>query len=42
MLGDYFTKWEEAYAILNKEIATVAKALVNVCSLNGVPLKSHI
>ncbi len=28
VIGDYFTKWSEAYAIPNQEAATVAKAVV--------------
>ena len=39
---DYFTKWPEAYPLLNQEAITVAKVLVEemVCRF-GVPLESH-
>ena len=28
-VGDYFTRWMEAYAIRNQEVATVAQKLVD-------------
>lgn len=32
IMGDYFTKWMDTYAILNQEITIVPKALVsNFC-----------
>jgi hypothetical protein len=35
---DYFTKWPEAYAIPNKEVSTIAKALVrNFLCRFGIP-----
>jgi hypothetical protein len=38
---DCFTKWPEAYAILNQEASTVVEALVtNFCSF-GVPRELH-
>ncbi|UYV61692.1 K02A2.6-like [Cordylochernes scorpioides] len=39
---DYFTKWPEAYAILNQEATTVAKVLMdNLICRFGVPLELH-
>jgi hypothetical protein len=39
---DYFTKWPEAYAILNQEALTMAEALVTYFfSHLGVPWQLH-
>ena len=42
VVGDYFTKWTEAYALPNQEAETVATALIEefVCRY-GVPLQIH-
>lgn len=42
LLVDYFTKWLEAYALLNQEATTVAEVIVKeyVCRF-GVPLELH-
>ena len=42
VVGDYFSKWTESYAIPNQEAATVAKVFVEefVCRY-GVPLQVH-
>lgn len=37
VVGDYFTKWVEAYAILNQEIITATSA-----PIFGVPMELHI
>ena len=31
--SDYFTRWVEAYAIPNQEAITVARKLVDICSV---------
>ena len=42
VVGDYFTKWMEAYAIPNQEATTVAKQLVhNFCCRYGAPMETH-
>lgn len=42
IVGDYFTKWMETYAILNQEVITVARVLINnVCSYFGYPRELH-
>ena len=42
VVGDYFTKWVEAYAIPNQEVTTVAKQLVhNLCCRYGAPMEIH-
>jgi hypothetical protein len=39
---DYFTKWLEAYAILNQEASTITQALVtNLLCRFGIPRKLH-
>ena len=39
VVGDYFTKWVEVYAIPNQEVTTVAKQLVhNFCCRYGAPM----
>ena len=40
-VGDYFTKWVEAYAIPNQEVTIVPKALVySFCSCSyGIPVE---
>ena len=42
VVGDYFTKWTEAYALPNQEAETVAKILVEefICRF-GAPLEIH-
>lgn len=42
VIGDYFTKWTEAFAIPDQEAETVAKKLVHeyICRL-GVPIQVH-
>ena len=42
VVGDYFTKWTEAYAIPNQEAVTVANVLIKefICRY-GVPLQIH-
>ena len=42
VVGDYFTKWTEAYAIPNQEATTVATKLIEefICRY-GVPLQLH-
>ena len=42
IIGDYFTKWKEAYAIPNQEATTIATKLVEefICRY-GVPLQIH-
>ena len=42
VIGDYFTKWTEAYAIPNQEAATIAAVFVEqfVCRY-GVPMQLH-
>ena len=43
VVGDYFTKWVEAYTIPNQEVTTVAKALVhNFCCRYEVPMEIHM
>ena len=42
VVGDYFTKWKEAFAIPNQEAKTVAEKLVNeVIARYGAPEKIH-
>ena len=42
VVGDYFTKWVEAYAIPNQEVTSVAKELVhNFCCRYGAPMEIH-
>jgi hypothetical protein len=42
VLGDYFSKWTEAYALPNIEAITVAKKFVNeFIARFGVPLQVH-
>ena len=42
VVGDYFTKWVEAYAIPNQDVTTVAKQLVhNFCCRYGAPMEIH-
>ena len=42
VIGDYFTKWTETFAIPDKTIETVAKSQVNeAISRNGVPAFIH-
>ena len=42
VIGDSFTNCVEAYAILNQEVTTVAKALFhNFCCRYGVPMEIH-
>ena len=42
VIGDYFTKWKEAYAMPNMEAITVARIFVNefICRF-GVPEQLH-
>ena len=42
VVGDYFTKWKEAFAIRDMEAVTVARCLVNevICRF-GVPDSLH-
>ena len=42
VVGDYFTKWTEAFAIPDMEIATIAHVLVNeFISRFGAPTHLH-
>ena len=42
IIADYFTKWPEAFAVLNQEATTVANLLVReFVSRYGVPLEIH-
>ena len=42
VVGDYFSKWMEAYPMPNEEAATVAKVLLdNFLSRFGMPLECH-
>ena len=42
VIGDYFTKWVEAYAIPNQEVTIVAKKLVHYfCCRYGAPMEIH-
>ena len=42
VIGDYFAKWVEAYAIPNQEVTTVVKQLVhNFCCRYGSPMEIH-
>jgi hypothetical protein len=38
---DYFTKWQEAYAIPNQEASTMAEALVTNFCCFGIPRELH-
>lgn len=42
VLGDYFTKWSEAFAVPDQEAATVAQAVVEefICRF-GTPRQLH-